>query len=518
MSDRRTVPRKEEGLTPGRVYLVGAGPGDPALLTIRAAELLRAADVVVFDSLVSPEVLARIGSHARVVEVGRRDMSETISRGDVLSLLIDEGRKGKVVVRLKQGDPFLFGRASQDVEALRAADVPFEIVPGITAAVAAPAYAGIPLTHDGKSRSATFVVLDGRGGDSAIRWEALARLEGTLLFPMPDSEALELVCRRLTGHGMKPATPAAVISQGTTRRQKTVTGTLGTIRQLASDEQISPPSLILVGSVVELQPGMAWFESRPLFGRTVVVTRAKAQAGGLVRLLESEGANVVQFPMIEIVPPESWDSLDAILSRLPTYDWLIFTSTNGVDSFFERLRHHGRDMRALTRTRIAAVGEATAAALHARGILPDLVPEKFQASALLPHFPDSLEGLRVAVVRAEVGREELLGELRSRQATVDLGIAYRTRPSRGFREQVGSMLGSGRIDAITFTSSSTVESFFEQLGPDEKEQVLEHVLLASIGPVTSETLLAHGATATIEAPEATIQSLTAAIADHFRKG
>lgn len=503
--------------TPGRVYLVGAGPGDPSLLTLRASELLKSADLVVLDSLVSPEIVTRIGSHARIVDAARKSGKQPLSREEVTRMLIEEGAKGKVVVRLKGGDPFVFGRGGEEAESLRDAGIAFEIVPGISSAIAAPAYAGIPITHPRFTNTVAFVTgLDGELHPET-RWEALAKLGGTLVFLL-GSEHAKAIAEHLVARGLDPDTPAAVIASGTTRRQRTIAATVGTLGAKVADSEHDGPSLVVIGRVVELQQSISWFESKPLFGRTIVVTRARPQAGGLVRLLETDGATVVQFPMIEVTKPESWDSLDAILAELPDYQWLIFTSANGVDAFFDRLQHHGRDLRALTSTRIAAVGEATAGAFHSRGIIPDLVPEKYQAAALLPHFAEKLDGERIGIVRAAAGGDELIDELRQRGARVDVGAAYETRPTRGFRDQVGSMLGSRKIDAITFTSSSTVDNFFEQLSADERQRAIEEVSLASIGPVTSQTIRAHGAEPTIEAPEATVSSLAQAIVEHFRKG
>lgn len=510
--DSQSIKRGDETpLSPGRVFLVGAGPGEPSLLTLRASELLKTADLVVLDSFVSPEIVARIGSHARIVDAARKSMT----REDVTRLLIEEGSKGKVVVRLKGGDPFVFGRGGEEAESLREAEIPFEIVPGISSAIAAPAYAGIPITHPRFTTTVTFVTgVDGEPSRETP-WNALAKLDGTLVFLL-GSEHAGTIAERMTAEGLDPDTPAAVIASGTTRRQRTIAATIGTLAARVAESEHEGPSLVVVGRVVALQQAISWFESKPLFGRTIIVTRARPQATGLVRLLESEGATVVQFPMIEITRPESWESLDAILSELPAYQWLIFTSTNGVDSFFERLQHHGRDLRALTTTRIAAVGEATAASFHSRGIIPDLVPEKYQAAALLPNFAEKLDGERIGIIRAAAGREEVVDELRRRGAQVDLGVAYETRPARGFRDQVGSMLGSRKIDAITFTSSSTVDSFFEQLSDEERHRVIEEVRLASIGPVTSQTIRDRGAEPTIEAPEATIPALALALVEYFR--
>ncbi len=466
--DRRSHSRKGEEipLTPPRVYLVGAGPGDPSLLTLRAAELLRTADVVILDPFVSPEIVSRIGSHARIIEAKQRAGRKTLTQDQINRTLVEEGKKGLVVVRLKGGDPFVFGRGAEEAEALRAAGIPFEVVPGIPPAIAAPAYAGIPVMHRSHTSSVTFIA--GHETEAApLPWQALAALEGTLVFLGATLENLAGIAASLIEHGADPELPAAVISQGTTRTQKTVDGPLRSIASMAAGERLETPALVVVGRVVALKGTIGWFESKPLFGRTVVVTRARGQASPFVRILEGEGATVAHFPMIEIAPPESWESLDELIAELPSYSWLIFTSTNGVDHFFERLQHHGRDFRALAGTKIAAVGETTAAALHTRGIIPDLVPDKFQASALLPLFEERLDGIRIGIVRAAAGREELVSELRARGAAVHLAIAYETRPTRGLSDQLGSLLGSGRLDAITFTSSSTVDNFFGQLREED---------------------------------------------------
>jgi uroporphyrinogen III methyltransferase/synthase len=514
--ERRGHTRKgdEFPLAPARVYLVGAGPGDPSLLTLRASELLRGADVVVLDPFVSAEIVARIGSHARIIHAGRAGR-KPLTQDEINRTLIDEGKKGRVVVRLKGGDPFLFGRGAEEAEALRAAGIPFEVVPGIPPAIAAPAYAGIPVMHRSLTSTVTFIA--GAEELNSSRWKALTALDGTLVFLGATLENLEAIAARLIEHGADPQLPAAVISQGTTRTQKTIDGPLASLGALATAARLATPALVVVGRVVGLKETIGWFESKPLFGRTVVVTRARGQASPFLRMLEAEGATVAHFPMIEIAPPESWESLDALIAQLDGVGWIVFTSTNGVEAFFERLQHHGRDLRSLAGTNVAAVGETTAASLHARGIVPDLVPEKFQASALLPLFPEELHGTRIGIVRAAAGREELVNELRARGADVHLAIAYETRPTRGLGDQLGSLLGAGRLDVITFTSSSTVESFFAQLSAEDRKKVTETARMASIGPVTSATLREHGVEPAIEAPEATIQSLTHAIVEHFRK-
>ena len=479
----------------GKVFLVGAGPGDPNLLTLRAAEVIASADVVATDALVAPEIIARTPKTAELIYVGKRSGAHSVPQDQTNRLLIEKAKQGKRVVRLKGGDPFVFGRGGEEAEELAAASVDFEIVPGISSSIAGPAYAGIPVTHRAHATSVTLVTGHESDETTGVDWQSLARLSGTIVFLMGVAN-LPMIVRKLREHGAPASRPVAVISKATTSQQRTVTGTLENIEKRAAG--IATPALIVVGGVVQLRDAINWFESKPLFGKRVVVTRAREQASDLKRRLEEAGAEVVEFPMIEIVPPASYESLDRVINRIADYQWLIFTSSNGVDFFFARLRHHGKDARCLNGVMIAAVGESTAADLRSRGIEPDLVPAKFQSTALLPLLDEDQKGLRTAVVRAAQGRDELMDELRRRGGEVDLAIAYETRRVTAAVDNLHD------IDIVTFTSGSTVDNFFEVL-PDK--QVIGSALLASIGPTTSEAIRRHGRQPDIEASAATIASL-----------
>jgi uroporphyrinogen III methyltransferase/synthase len=498
----------------GKVFLVGAGPGDPSLLTLRAAKLLATADVIAVDALVSPEIKALMNRDARIVNVGKRASAHTLPQDQINQLLVDEAKKGLRVVRLKGGDPFVFGRGAEEAEELVEADVPFEIVPGISSAIAGPAYAGIPVTHRSFATSVTLVTGHESDESTGVNWPFLARSNGTIVFLMGFAN-IGTIARKLIEHGMASTTPIGVISKATTPRQRTVTGTLESIEAIVAGAQLETPALIVVGGVVSLHDKIAWFETRPLFGRSVVVTRAREQASELKRLLEEAGANVLQFPTIEIAAPDSWDSLDAIIDRLATYQWVIFTSTNGVQAFFERLFAKGLDVRALANTKVAAVGDTTAAELRARGLNPDLVPGKFQSVALLPHLAADQAGIRTAVIRAAEGRDELIDELRRRGGQVDLGIAYQTRATADRLDDLRQLIAAGGIDVVTFTSSSTVDHFFEKLNDEERAKVHTTVKLASIGPVTSESIRKWGGEVAIEARSAGVEALFEAVVNLF---
>jgi uroporphyrinogen III methyltransferase/synthase len=481
-------------MSKGKVFLVGAGPGDPGLLTMRAAELLASADLIATDALVSREIVARFPKSAQVVYVGKRASAHTLPQDKINQLLVDEAKKGKRVVRLKGGDPFIFGRGGEEAEELVAAGVEFEIVPGISSAIAGPAYAGIPVTHRAHATSVTLVTGHESEESTGIQWGALAQLNGTIVFMMGLAN-LPLIARKLREHGVPGTRHVAVVSHATRPEQRTVAATLDDIEARVAEAKIEPPALIVVGEVVQLHDTINWFESKPLFGRRVVVTRAREQASDLKRLFEESGAQVLQFPTIEIVPPESFASLDRAVDE--AWDWLIFTSANGVSAFFERLFAKGKDVRALS-AKVAAVGESTAASLRARGIAPDIVPDKFMSSALIPLLPASPG--RTAIIRAQEGRDDLLDELRKRGGEVHLAVAYRNVPATHDRDELHD------IDVVTFTSASTVDNFFTSGG-----SAANGALLASIGPITSEAIRKHGRAVDVEAAAATIQALHDAV-------
>jgi uroporphyrinogen III methyltransferase / synthase len=489
----------------GVVFLVGAGPGDPGLVTLKAARLLDEAEVVVLDALVSDAIRALIPPSTEIIYAGKRASNHAMTQDDINALLVRLGSEGKRVVRLKGGDPFVFGRGGEEAEALRHADVRFEIVPGISSSIAGPSYAGIPVTH--RTLATSFTVLTGHEseGSSGVDWETIARLPGTLICLMGLGQ-LSSISAALLEQGKSPETPVAVVSKATTPAQRTVTGTLGDIAERVASAALETPALIIIGEVVSLRESIEWFESRPLFGRTIVVTRARAQASTLASLLERDGAYVTEIPAIEIQDPADSSSLDRCIKSLGTYDWLIFSSSNGVEKFFQRLFRNDLDARALARLQIAAVGQATATQLERYGIRADLVPDRFQSKALLPLFPESLDGMRFAVVRAKEGNDDFISALRARGAEAELAVAYETAAAPADSERIRMLLASGAIDAITFTSGSTVEHFFAQLD-DASRSSLREVMLASIGPVTSEALRRHGFEPSMEASGATVEAL-----------
>jgi uroporphyrinogen III methyltransferase/synthase len=482
----------------GKVYLVGAGPGDPGLLTMRGAELIATADVVMTDALVSPPILARIPKTTEVIYVGKRAGAHAVPQDQTNRILVEKAREGKRVVRLKGGDPFVFGRGGEEAEELVAAGVEFEVVPGISAGIAGPAYAGIPVTHRDHATAVMFVTGHESDDSTGIDWQTLAKFNGTIVFYMGIAN-LGLISRSLRENGRRADQPVAVISRGTTPKQRTVIGTLENIEVVARG--IETPALIVVGTVVELHEKISWFETKPLYGKRVVVTRARDQASDLKRLLEESGAEVIEFPTIEIAPPESFDSLDRVIMALEDYQWIIFTSVNGVRCFFDRMRRAHRDARSLAGRMIAAVGDTTCEALRSLGIEADLVPPKFQSTALLPLLDEDQTGIRTAVIRAAVGSDELIDELRKRGGQVDLAVAYQTKPVAGDTGQLQN------IDIVTFTSGSTVDNFFGAID----NGIAKHARLASIGPMTSEAIRRHGRSPDIEADAATVPALHAAI-------
>jgi uroporphyrinogen III methyltransferase/synthase len=479
------------------VYLVGAGPGDPGLCTRRAADLLRRADVVVYDRLAAPALLDLAPPAATRISVGKAPGRAEATQDEINALLVEHGRAGRAVVRLKGGDPFVFGRGGEEAEALAAAGVPFEVVPGVTSAVAAPAYAGVPVTHRGVARHVTIVTghEDPTNAGAEVDWEQLARVGGTLVVLM-GAGRIETIAARLLAGGLAPDTPVAAVTRGTWPDQRTRRATLATIARTPPQ----PPAAIVIGPAAALD--LAWFERRPLFGRTVVVTRARAQASELRAELEALGATVAELPAIVVEP------IPVEVPALGDLAWLVLTSANGVAALFERLAGDGRDARALAGPRIAAIGPGTAAALADRGVRADLVPERYVAEGLLEAFPSPAHpGDRVLVARAERARDVLPEGLATRGYAVDVLALYRTRPAPPHPDTLAAVR-AGRVDAVTFTSSSTVTNFCDAVGPLEPQP-----LVVSIGPVTSDTARRRGLRVDAEATEHTIDGLVAALLD-----
>jgi len=479
------------------VWLVGAGPGDPGLLTRRGAEVLATAEVVVHDRLANPVLLELAPPDALRISVGKAPGNVEMDQERINAVLVEQGTAGKRVVRLKGGDPFVFGRGGEEAEALMAAGVAFEVVPGITSAIAAPAYGGIPVTHRGLSTHVTIVTghEDPAKGRTDVEWEALAHVGGTLVILMGAAGIADIAARLIAG-GRAPETPVAAVRNGTRPDQQTVRATLATI----ADAGVRAPSAIVVGEVAALDLG--WFETRPLFGKRIVVTRAREQASELRVQLEALGAEVLELPAIRV------ELVDFELPALGLYAWVVFTSANGVRAFFERgLDVAGLDARALGGLRLAAIGPGTAAALEARGLRPDLVPDRFVAESLLEGFPaPGTPGERVLLARAEQARDVLPEGLGERGYVVDVLAVYRTVPAEPDPSVVEQIRG-GKVDALTFTSSSTVTNFVDAIG----ELTGPQPLVISIGPVTSATARERGLRVDAEADPHTIDGLVTAV-------
>jgi uroporphyrinogen III methyltransferase/synthase len=502
----------------GKVWLVGAGPGDPGLITVAGLERLREADVIVYDRLVSPRLLEHARENAELVFMGKVAGKGAHDQAKINDLLIEKARENKRVVRLKGGDPFVFGRGGEEAEALRAAGVPFEVVPGVTSAAAVPAYAGIPVTHRGLA--STFAVVTGHedpGKDEpAIDWGRLATAVDTLVLLMGAKTLPEIVDKLIEG-GRLAETPVAVIQSGTTPDQRTVTGTLADIVRRVREAKLEPPAVTVVGEVVRLRETLAWFEDRPLFGKRVLITRTRRQASVLARLLAEEGAVPIELPVIEIEARIDMKRMSAALQELAQdrYDWLVFTSVNGVEIFMGALWSVCLDARAIGGAGVAAIGPETAELLLHWGIHADVVPERYVAEALLEELRREfdLNGARVLVPRAESARPELVEGLRSLGAQVDEVTLYRAAVPREPPAEALSLLREGGIDIVTFTSSSTVRNLAALL--DNDVECLRRPLVACIGPITANTARELGLRVDVEAAEHTIPGLVRAIREHL---
>ncbi len=522
-------------MTKGIVYLVGAGPGDPGLLTLRGAECLRRADVVVYDRLAHPDHLRHARPDAERVYVGKQAARHTLKQEEINSLLVESALAGKTVCRLKGGDPYVFGRGGEEAEACRAAGIRFEVIPGITSAIAAPAYAGIPVTH--RDASSSFAVITGHERDDSREsgtrtpgqaeqrrnWAHIAYAADTLIFLMGVENIAE-ISSKLIENGRAAETPVALVRWGTWLAQQTLVSTLGNVVEEVKRQGFTAPAVTVIGEVVNLRDTLRWFDTRPLFGRRILVTRAREQASALSDLLWEQGAEPVEFPVIKIVPTTDHQELDAALSRLPSvfrlpvsdfrlpYDWVVFTSANAVRAVSERLEAQGLDARAFGSARVAAIGPATAEALRNIGIRADFVPTQFVAESVFEEWPDKqMAGKRVLLPRAKEARELLPVRLREMGAVVDVVTAYQTVRDAGAAEEVRQHLLDGEIHAVTFTSSSTVKNFVEAIGPEHVPEALSKVVVACIGPITAETAREMGIAPAIVSDEFTIPGLVDAL-------
>ncbi len=495
----------------GKVYLIGAGPGDPGLLTLKGRDCLAAADAVVYDRLADPRILSWAKPDAERIYVGKASSNHVMKQEDISKLLVKLAAEGKTVARLKGGDSFVFGRGGEEALLLKENNLPFEFVPGITSAVSVPEYAGIPVTH--RKVAASFAVITGHEDPSrersGINWKGLAVGVDTLVFLM-GVENLKHIAEKLIENGRPADTPAALIRWGTHPEQRTLVTTLGKAYEDVVRTGMKPPAIFIVGEVVKLRESLNWFETKPLFGKTFVVTRARAQASVLTEKLEAEGAKVIEVPAIKIADPEDFRPLDAAQQNLVSYEWVIFTSANGVDLFFDRLLKNGKDARAFAGSKIAAIGSATADMLTAYGLTADLVPPSYKAEDLAETLlPQLHEGSKVLLARAKEARNVLPDTLKDAGANVEVVAVYETVADCENRDELIAGLKDKTIDCITFTSSSTVTNLLHSLDGDK--ELLGDVTLAAIGPITAKTMEKHGLKPTVCAETYTIDGLVDAL-------
>ncbi|MES2995429.1 MAG: uroporphyrinogen-III C-methyltransferase [Verrucomicrobiota bacterium] len=498
----------------GICYLTGGGPGDPGLITLRAKECIEIADVLIHDALIAPEFLTWVKPGCEVIHVGKRAGDHTLPQDEINDLIVAKTEAGKTVVRLKGGDPFIFGRGGEEAAELANAGVPFEIIPGISSAIAGPAYAGIPVTHRAHNTQLTIFTghEDPAKDSSSIDYATLAKTPGTKVFLMGMSRLGEIT-REFLNHGADPSTPVALIRWATTPRQKTITATLADIAQIAEREDFGSPAVAVIGSVVKERELISWFESRPVFGKRIVVTRTRSQAGELSKQLRNLGAEVIELPVIRIEPPEDRHEFAALVTHAHEYDWLVFTSPNGVEKFFDAFFATFEDARSLGNPRIAAIGNGTAAKIREYRFAVDLIPERFVAEGLIDSFKKlSVDNQTILWVRAAESRDVVGEGLSQLGAIVDECIAYRTVAETEDITGTQRILAEHGADLITFTSASTVDHFMA-LGLEWPVGCLA----ACIGPVTSAALKKHGRTADIEARASDIPGLVNEIIKFCKK-
>ncbi len=493
---------------------MGAGPGDAGLLTLRGAELLRRAEVVIYDMLANPELLRLASPGAELISRGSRGTTAALSQDDLNALIVAKAKEGKCVVRLKGGDPYIFGRGGEEAEELVAANIPFEVVPGVSSIVAAPNYAGIPLTH--REHASTFTVLTGHEDpekeSSNLDFDQIAKIPGTKVILMGLKRLKELT-ETLIARGVPPETPVAIVHSGTTGRQQSVEGTLATIAQRVAEKKIGAPAITIIGSVVKLRPQLNWFEQRPLFGKRIVVTRTREQASQLSQRLIEAGADVLEIPTIRIAPSDRrQDIVDALL-ELNSYDWLVFTSPNGVTAFFDLFFKRFQDLRDIGGVKIAAIGPATAAKIKELHLQVDLMPEEALGSKIagaMNNF-ESVENLKICLLRAQVATLDLPEALQELGAIVDDIAIYKTVPETEDRTGAAAKFCEGGADWITFTSASTVEHFHARFDLPKLVKQFPNMRLASIGPETSKAIHALNLEPALEAKEHTVEGLAAAL-------
>lgn len=488
----------------GKVYLVGAGPGDPGLITLKAVDVLKQADIVFYDYLVNSRLLDYCQSSCHQVYVGKRGNFNSISQAHISEKLIEEARKNKKVVRLKGGDPFLFGRGGEEAQALAQAKVPFEIIPGVSSLVSVPAYSGIPLTHRDFT-SEVAIITGHRPENYDLKWDHIASFRTIIIFMGTAELERNLSC--LMSAGLNPNTPAALIRWGTYNYQQTLVSSIQDLYQDFIKQDFRPPALLIIGEVVNLRENLNWFESRPLFGQKILLTRSSHQSSNLMKLLEEKGAEVISVPMIEISPLKDLSHLDNSINQLDQYSWLFFTSQNSVEIFWQRLNYLGFDNRALSHLKIGVVGQATAQKIKEKGAWVDLYPKTYHAKALANLCRDKkISGKKVLFPRAMKGRDDLVEMLKSLDCEVDLVAVYQNLKPNITEKRLGDLLNNHSPDWIIFTSSSTVNHFIEIIGKNNLE-FLKKIKLACFGPITKQSLISHQLEPALVPDKSTIEDL-----------
>lgn len=503
----------------GKVYLIGAGPGDIGLLTVKGMRCLQRAETVVYDFHLNAQILNYINHDAEFIYAGKRGGHHAMTQDQINQALIDKAKEGKMVCRLKGGDPFVFGRGGEEAELLAAEGIEFEVIPGISSSIAAPAYAGIPLTH--RKFSSSFSVITGNEditkAESTIEWATLASGTDTLVFLM-GVRNIDNIARKLIEHGKLPETPAAVVRWGTRPDQKTVVGTLADIAGQVKDECIRPPAVMVVGNVVKLREKLKWYEKKPLFGKRILITRGYTEE---YAPLEDLGAEIFEFPTIRTVPPENYASLDGAIDKIESYNWLVFSSANGFRFFMQRFLARERDIRDLKGIKLCAIGTRTAATIRSHGMKVDIVPEQFNAEGLLEAMTreskaknKNLDGIRILLPRAEVAREIFPQRVRELGGKIDTPVAYRTVKPEKHGKRLKRFLKEGRIAVATFTSAATFANFIDMMG-DDAMVLLKQAEIAAIGPVTREAINKAGLAVSIMPEEATIKAMVNAIIEKY---
>ena len=501
----------------GKVFLVGAGPGDPKLITLRGLECIARADVLIYDRLATNLLFEHAKDGVEYIYVGKAEGKHSVKQSDINQILVDKAKEDKIVTRLKGGDPLIFGRGGEEALTLFENGIDFEFVPGVSSGNAVPAYAGIPVTHRGMTSTVAYVTghEDPSKPNTDIDWKSLVGI-GTIIFYM-GMRNLPKIVEQLTANGRNDQTPVAVIRWGTTPQQQTVIGTLSDIVQRVTEVELKAPCIIIVGEVVSLREKLCWYEKKPLFGKRILVTRAKEQAGAFTDLLADLGGQAIEIPTIKIADPDSFDALDRALERLengPGYDWIIFTSANGVEYFIERMKNLDKDIRILAGSKIAVIGPATARAVKKLLMNIEIMPKEFVAEGLIDEFDrEGVEGKSILIPRAKVARNILPDTLRQMGAEVDVAEAYQTVLDNDAALRIKELLAEGIIDIATFTSPSTIDNFAKLVGSD-LQRLIDGLAIAVIGPVTADAVKKLGLNVDIVAGEYTIPGLVEAIVEY----